>query len=184
MTVQAVEPESSSTQGKLQPPQLVLAGEQDASPLPSPSQAMANALTTPLKATASTASLGAASVGTTDSAAAAADGGSAGKGAADGRVHIEGLESGGFDYLRTTARARRDLCSLLLRLMQVKATWPALSALLLRLSATCTAYLQLARPTASPLCQANSLPLHPQASFPSPSSLWRRAASLVPMAPA
>ncbi|PRW57389.1 formin 20 isoform X2 [Chlorella sorokiniana] len=81
-------------------------------------EAMANALSTPLKATASAASLGAVSVATTDSAAAAADGGSAGKGAADGRVHIEGLEGGGFDYLRTTARARRDLCSLLLRLMQ------------------------------------------------------------------
>ena len=80
---------------------------------------MANALSTPLKPTASAASLGAASVATSDSAAVAANGGSAGKGAGDGRVHIEGLEGGGFDYLRTTARARRDLCSLLLRLMQV-----------------------------------------------------------------
>ena len=100
--------------------------QQDTSPLPSPSQAMAHALSTPLKATASAASLGAASVATTDSAAAAADGGSAGKGAAG--VHIEGLEGGGFDYLRTTARARRDLCSLLLRLMQVGGGAPRCAA--------------------------------------------------------
>ena len=70
---------------------------------------MAHALSTPLKdRTASTASL---APSTADSDAAGVDGG----------VHIDGLEAGAFAYLRTTARAQRDLCSLLLRLMQARA---------------------------------------------------------------
>lgn len=80
-------------------------------PLPSPNStlsradAMAQALATPLKASPAAAS------------AAAAGPVSGGKGGPPPQV--EGLEGGGFAYLRTTARASRNLCGVLLQLMQV-----------------------------------------------------------------
>ncbi|KAL4452499.1 hypothetical protein ABPG75_008161 [Micractinium tetrahymenae] len=88
-------------------------------PLPSPSQAMARALSTPLKAAAAAAAA-AEAAGAAAAAAAAAP--AAGNGlisrSSSDMVHIEGLEGGAFEYLRTTARAHRDLLKLLLQLMQ------------------------------------------------------------------
>ncbi|KAL4450174.1 hypothetical protein ABPG77_010843 [Micractinium sp. CCAP 211/92] len=72
--------------------------QEPAPALPSPSQAIARALSTPLRANGAANGVNGAGSGST--------------------VHIEGLEAGTFEYLMTTARAQRDLLKLLLQLMQ------------------------------------------------------------------
>ncbi len=75
--------------------------QEPAPALPSPSQAITRALSTPLRANGAANGVNGAGSGST--------------------VHIEGLEAGTFEYLMTTARAQRDLLKLLLQLMQVRA---------------------------------------------------------------